>query len=509
MRRKEDLETKNPALFAGFFVCQNSLREFSRHRLLLGLAFVLLSGGAAVQAQEAPAYSVDYETLLGNLLKEAEAREDTRGLISASQMLLQAIASSQKSGLSDQTSISGLGSVIAKSYERHPQSRVIGSRVNQVSANADQAFSALMPQVTFSADHGRRSIDATPFSSAQKYHYDATTKQLSLKQLIFDFGSTIGSYHAANRTKLATCYRMEYQRSEYFNAVIEASLSRQKIELLRYWTEVFSKQRELTAFKVKERFRLGVGTISDIAKAELKLSDTEKQKNSLLSQEAKIAMTLKNYGLDQELNVTDLAFVSAAWVENLPIDRHPLMMESRETILSARAQLASAKAKRYPQINLEASVSSRDYREPKSGASKDYSALVTMTMPLVDGGNATARISDTLARLEQSEAELDLREKSLQQLLNQAASDLSQLRQDLTIRQSAAKRALESFVAANELFLLKRSDISELQRAEDELYAQFRELIELWLDSVGTTYRAVHVSGYLPQAIGSPSAICQ
>ena len=130
-------------------------------------------------------------------------------------------------------------------------------------------------------------------------------------------------------------------------------------------------------------------------------------------------------------------------------------------------------------------------------------------MPLVDGGNATARISDTLARLEQSEAELDLREKSLQQLLNQAASDLSQLRQDLTIRQSAAKRALESFVAANELFLLKRSDISELQRAEDELYAQFRELIELWLDSVGTTYRAVHVSGYLPQAIGSPSAICQ
>ncbi len=509
MRRKAGIQTKNPALLAGFFVSLKSFCGHSRRGILLCSVFLLLSGAAEVQPQEAPGHSVDYETLLGNLLKDAESREETRGLISASQLLLQAVASSQKSALDDQSTISSLGSAIARSYEKHPQSRVVGARVNQVSANADQAFSALLPQLTFSADHGRRSIDATPFSSAQKYHFDATTKQLSLKQLIFDFGSTIGSYHAANRTKLATCYRMEYQRSEYFNAVIEASLSRQKIELLRYWTEVFSKQRELTAFKVKERFRLGVGTISDIAKAELKLSDTEKQKNGLLSQESKIALTLKNYGLDKELNVTDLSFVSATWVENLPIERHPLMMESRETIMSARSQLASAKSKRYPQINLEASVSSRDYREPKTGTSTDYSALVTVTMPLIDGGNASARIADTLARLEQSEAELDLREKSLQQLLNQAASDLSQLREDLTIKQASAKRALESFVAANELFLLKRSDISELQRSEDELYAQFRELIELWLDSVGTTYRAVHVSGYLPQAIGSPSAICQ
>ena len=509
MHSEKNLRTKNPALLAGFFVSLNGQWFRLKRRVLFGFTLILLSSGAAAQGEEPPVQPMDYETLLGNLLTDAQARDETKGIVSASKLLLQAVSSAQKSALNDQAPISALGTTIAKSYAKHPQSRVIGSRINQVSANADQAFSALMPQVTFSADYGRRSIDKTPYSSAQKYHFDATTNQLSLRQLIFDFGSTIDSYQAAKRTKVATCHRMEYQRSEYFNAVIEASLSRQKVELLRYWTEVFSKQRELTAYKVKERFRLGVGTISDIAKAELKLSDTERQKNSLLSQESKIALTLKNYGLEKELDVTDLSFVSPGWVENLPIDRHPLMLESKETIMSARAQLNSARAKRYPQLNLEASVSNRDYREPKSGTSTDYSALVTLTVPLVDGGNVTSKISDALARLEQSEAELDLREKSLQQLLNQAASDLTQLRQDLTTKQISAKRALESFVAANELFLLKRSDISELQRSEDELYAQFRELIELWLDSVGTTYKAIHVTGYLPQAIGSPVDICQ
>jgi outer membrane protein TolC len=152
---------------------------------------------------------MDYETLLGNLLTDAQARDETKGIVSASKLLLQAVSSAQKSALNDQAPISALGTTIAKSYAKHPQSRVIGSRINQVSANADQAFSALMPQVTFSADYGRRSIDKTPYSSAQKYHFDATTNQLSLRQLIFDFGSTIGSYQAAKRTKVATCLRIE------------------------------------------------------------------------------------------------------------------------------------------------------------------------------------------------------------------------------------------------------------------------------------------------------------
>lgn len=397
--------------------------------------------------------------------------------------------------------------ILNETLPRHPRWNVLETSASLSGAAVSQARSALFPQVTLNADYGRRVTGTSPLSEAPKSNLLSTQAQIGLRQLLFDFGATWRLWKSSEQTAIASCLRTEYQRSEFLLETVEPLQNRQRTELLAYWSNVLLRQRDQTVKMMKGRFEEGVGTIYDIARAEIKRAELSRQQVDFSAQLSRLNTQIRLNGFDSP-PLMPVIWLPAA--EQMPggFPGHPLIDEARRSVVAAELRALAATGKRFPQLSLDVSAGGERYEGERPGTRADYSALVTLSYPLFDGGLSSARVDEALAKFKQAQLDLDQRLMTLSNLEAQALSDMNVQTETLLSSKQGLLTAVQSFSAAQELFRAKRADLQDLQRAEDELLSEGFRLLNAWFDLSISTYRYMHLKGSLMPFLGFQNKPC-
>lgn len=390
---------------------------------------------------------------------------------------------------------------------KHPQWNVLDTNQVLASKSADQAKAALLPQISLTADYGVRAIGRSPLTQSPKTEYTSSQGQLTLRQLLFDFGATWRQWKASKRSSDATCLRTVYQRSEFILTAIEPIQNLQRTELLAWWTGVTLQHREQTVLMMRARFDEGAGTIYDIARAELKRAELARQKLEIDGQVRRLQVQIKLNGFEGRPELP-VVWLPAAQQRPSTLSGHPLLEEARYAVEAARLEAQAAGGRRLPQLALDLSVAGQRYEGTRAGDKSDYSALVTLSYPLFDGGMTSSRVDEAIARFEQRQLDLDQRLRTLGNLENQSLTDISLQTETLLSSKQSLRSAMQTFSAAKELFRVKRADLQEIQRSEDELYSEGVRLISTWFDLSISTYRYLHLTGGLAGYFGFDADGC-
>lgn len=175
---------------------------------------------------------------------------------------------------------------------------------------------------------------------------------------------------------------------------------------------------------------------------------------------------------------------------------HPLMMEAQAFLESSELEVAAIKSSQSPIVQLEVSRNDRAFTA-SGGRSADYSTLVTLTHNFYSGGADTARSAQASARLGQARSELESKYKGLKTALLKSVSEANNSFESLALRKKGVDASSASFAATARLFEVSRGSLQDLQRAEDDLYDNVRQLIDNWFDASIAYYRYLHVSNAL------------
>ncbi|MFA7677268.1 MAG: TolC family protein, partial [Candidatus Omnitrophota bacterium] len=263
--------------------------------------------------------------------------------------------------------------------------------------------SAALPQIT-SELTGKKSKASTSDKQADSYAYSVTGKQL-----LFDGFKTSNDIAAAKEDIRASNYDYAVVSSD-----VRLNLRTAFTELLRaqYYillTENILNQRKQNLDLVRLRYEAGrehrgalLAARADLAQAQL---DVEQAKRDLLLAQTKL---VKAIGWERIAPVkVEGEFAVSNPQREMPdfeylADNTPFLKELIAKKDAVRFNLKSARADFFPQIYLNSSIGNASSSWPPED--NNWSAGLSLSFPLFEGGSRAAKVSKQKARLQQARA---------------------------------------------------------------------------------------------------------
>jgi outer membrane protein len=345
-----------------------------------------------------------------------------------------------------------LEEAIRLAQQNQPQLRQARAGTQAAQARADEARSALLPQLTGTAGYGRATANLAGVpesgSSVNQWALRAT-----LNQLVWDFGQTTGRWEAAREgaasqqaSERATQLQVLFTvRSAFFTAraardlvgVARETLQNQEVHLrqVQGFVEV-GRSPEIDLAQVR----------TDRANAEVQLIRAQ---NDYETAKAQLNQAMGIEGpTDYQVADDTLPAVEG---EDLPIEallaealpRRPDVAALEAEVRAQQATLDSAKGGYWPSLALAAGASDVGPEANGPGTTWNWSAGATLTWNLFQGGLTSAQVREARANLVSLEAQL----ASIQQ---QVRLDLEQARLPVRAAKAALSAAAEALVNARE-----------------------------------------------------------
>ena len=472
-----------------------NMRSLLRRFLALGSCLLVTQVAAGTELTQGDAIAVPSpETLFRNLFDQRLAT-DPEDILKYAELVQGSVQVIPWSSWRDyQTRITLLDAAV-----EYPKWSSSYAAKDYVQALADDAKSNLLPQVTGGVEYGQRYSGANPMSRSLSMRYGALTSKINLTQLIYDGDAARDSWLSAVQKAKAQELRAEVEQSGVLLELLEASLNSQRFQIHKFWLIKLEKQREKTAEKVMQRFNLGASTIYDLARTDLKRYDAQILFGQVEQQLSNANTLLREYKVIKpvylpviaQMVVTDVALLSELDLS------HPLIKEARLLVDAAQLNLRSTKASRNSaKVSLEGAISRRDF-DAYGKPAYDASVLLTLTHNFYTGGRDSSQVEQSVARLTQITDELDLRVRNLRTTITQAGAEINQLTFLLEKRKASLNASLVVYAASARLMDLKRGDLTDLQRVEEELNNAMRLLVDNWFDLAIAYYRYLHLTNDL------------
>lgn len=291
---------------------------------------------------------------------------------------------------------------ISEALKNHPDLASALAKLKQVAIDKAIAQSELLPEIT-SEISGKTAKTATTETDTYAY-------SISGKQLLFDGFKTTHDVSAASQTIKAQEYNYIIASSDIrlslrtaFAGLLEAQ------ELVSITEEIFQRRKQNNEL-VRLRYEAGrehkgalLTAEADLAQAELER--TQAERNLTLSQRKMI----KELGRRQFTPVKVKGDFNIQRVNRerpdfeYLADNTPFLKELVAKKEAARFDLDSAKADFFPQVYLNTSAGKTDSSWPPDNDL--WSAGVTLSFPIFEGGSRISEVSKARAVLEQKQAE--------------------------------------------------------------------------------------------------------
>ena len=369
--------------------------------------------------------------------------------------------------------------------------------INALQNQKTEAFAAFLPKVSVSAGAGTKDQRTTTTSSDG----NSSSKSISASQLIYDFGTSTSAYSSAEAKLSATEYAAYTQRSEILLQMISATLDYQKSKQSLVFTQGFIDTRKDFLEIMRQKEDLGAGSKLDIIRARTKLSEAldelpVAEKKLIISQ-----ATYKNlFGFIPKLKEISYQTPLNLIVE---INKKPddiianinAYKEADNIARSLKEDYFASRGRLFGAVTVEASRTlSRDYPLNQNAVN---SAMVVYRADIFAGFAQSARAKVMAAKASEAEFERDRVGRDLIKRLEVAQADVNSTQAAFRTRLDLLKGSQATDIATRELFLLNRGTLTDVFKAQEDVFSAAQKLIAADFDRKIAIYTFLHLSDRL------------
>ena len=395
-----------------------------------------------------------------------------------------AIAGGQAEGLMD---------IFEQAREADPQLRGQRFDVGEGRELQREAFGGLLPSINATAEveRVRREQTSSGFAGEEDITRQFTREQYSvtLTQPLFDLPAW-RNLHSARSDVTSREYTLEAARQELIVRVTEAYLEALSAASQRTLAEREVEATESAFERVEGLYDEGLAAVTELEEIRARRdgaraavlraqSDYDRALEALSELTGNRHYTLRAMGEDATLPDIDPDDPDA-WLQRAR-QSNPEVLAARASVESVRHEFQSARAERYPRLDLTAGYSRFDELDGTQFGRvfDDLSAGVRLTMPLSQGGQIYARARGVQQRRARQDEQLEATRRDVEARVRGAYSALMSARHEIEAQQLAVAsnernvEAMEAEVAAGE------RPVVDLVDAQRDLFGEQRELAQL------------------------------
>lgn len=275
--------------------------------------------------------------------------------------------------------------------------------VERSQAQADQAYSKLLPQL---AALGNYSLNRFETKAADTESYDGLRGTLSFRQPLFDRPSRL-RLQSAEALTLQSQQEVDATRMSVVREVVDRYLEVLAAEDEITHVEAEKEQTQVQFNRLRDMFELQLVKITDVYEVQAYLQT--------LNTKTIDAINAKEIALERLLEITGLAVRNAAplmqqsfplidrpdvdWVQEA-VKNNPSLIALRHALDSERSNIDSSKAQHLPQLDLTASLTYADtgYDNRLNPRYNVGTIGVQLTLPIYEGGRVDASVREATAR---------------------------------------------------------------------------------------------------------------
>ena len=470
------------------------------------LAFVGAVGGGAAFAQALPLPPVKPGQIASNF-------EQLRVTALADQLIAYlARASAWVDDPQSRMPAQALSARVREAVLAHPEVRASTEHLETASQSTREAFAGFLPQVSANVESGYRSNDkvSTPWTYSPAYQDNSRALALSARQLVYDFGAVASQVDARTALETAAAARAEVKTSELtlraLTAWLEMFRAREAFSLAQMNV---ASRRQILEF-IDEREKLGGSSKSDVLRVRARLADAlaveVAAKNRLSAAEAGYREVF-DAAPPAKVDLPTAAVISLDNYANLAdwVARNPNLAEARAQTEAAGHEAKSAAAALLPSIQFDVTARRRDL-DGAGVPGLDWTAGFSVKQSLYSGGADVARKQQASQRAIETQLAEDKLRRQVQRAFAQAIADVGNSAATLAARKEAAQVAAVALEAVREQFVFRRGTLLDLLRAQEELYAAGRDLIDGIVDESLVRYRLLDLAMELTPLFEIPVA---
>ena len=352
-------------------------------------------------------------------------------------------------------------------------------QLNTAKSGLKTARSAYYPQVkagdTYSIGSSKKAPDA-----------DGTNKiEISLSQLVFDFGKTSASVRKAYFDALAAEYSLASSQTGLIASIKKAYYGVAQQEMAIRLAEETLQQSEKYLEQAKVRVEVGKGIKYDITSAEVGVGNARlaliSARNDLFANRQVLNNVLglaeePNYRIDNlslSLTPTDISSSSISQLVDLAKANNPDLKAQEARVKSASSGIDTAIVALYPFLI----AGSYDFTGSKFPLDWTRALSASLNIDIFTGGKKEEAIKSAVANLKSARSALSSLEQKLYLNVSNALNQMQNAYQQLAVNNLVLQQAQENLALIEERYRLGSASSVELTQAQGLLTVSKKGLI--------------------------------
>jgi outer membrane protein TolC len=360
----------------------------------------------------------------------------------------------------------------------------------------DQALSPLLPQLGASISTSRShstTISTSPVtglsstSVTSRDFGETFAAQMTLSQLLFDFGKNAASVDAARKLSEVALEDVELQRQLITQTVKQAYTNINFAQRLIRVNEQALQRAELNLRSARGFFEVGTRPKSDVTRAEVDVAnarvDVIRARNA--ERLARVALnTAMGVRADTPTQVVDSLVYQPSSMDGARLMDEALRRRPESRQAKLRAEAADALLKRTVRDFFPDITGAAAYGGTRTVLDEAWSATLSLQWSIFDGGNRIARNREARANLDAAQARVRATELDIQRDVEQAQIQVNEAEERIQAAQKAVESAQENFRLAQGRFdagvgtILELTDaqlaLTQTQNTEAQALADYR-----------------------------------
>ena len=384
-----------------------------------------------------------------------------------------------------------------------PDVGIVSSQLGQTQSGKAVAYSSMLPQVTGTADSGKRNMGRDPYLNTPGYSRNGANYGITVSQLLFDFGASLFGFKAGEARVLAAQELLNSKRSEQALKSISAFVELERAKAQMVLAKQNASSRLAIVKLVKERSEIGGGTKADIIRVESKYAEAL---STISLAETRLANAEEAY---RELFGSSPKGVVHGPLHEFAIEglsktaeelagTYPGLLQLAKLREASQSDYNSAVAKTLPSFQLVYGNTVNAFSAPSPiEPSRNNSLLVQLKYEFYTGGADTARKNDAMYKAQQAQQEFESGMRQYQKVLSQSQAEIRNNDELIAARKVSALSAIDSMRAVREQFSFNKGSLLDLITVQESLFMSGRDLIDAMADRALVRYRLLHLTAEL------------
>jgi outer membrane protein, adhesin transport system len=395
-----------------------------------------------------------------------------------------------------------LSEAIQKALDSNPQVHSAKMGITIAKEQLNQARAAYLPTVDLALMAGEEHTNKPLLDAVDMWKQDHT---LTLNQKLFDGWATQSVVERSEKMLLNAKTHLNDITGTITLNVIESWYELFRLQRVIQYSEKNVAQHKKVFSQIRQKVQAGAAGQVELAGAEgpyiVSMTGLIANKGQYSDALARYSTVVGERPADA-LPPPDLK-ISAELPENVDLAVEQAMavsaavLTSESNLLAAKADHRGANAGMFPTLDFELKNLLKNDAAAVEGKESGWTALLKVNYNLFRGGSDTARRKETATAVMNSQQQLDLAHRSVEEMTRIFWGAIQVSRQILRLSRQQLKSATQTRNSTSEQFKMGETDIMAIMGAEDALFAAQQGVLQEEITGTLARYRLLNQLGIL------------